>query len=405
MEKKSLFWSYENTHHVHIELSNMCNAACPICPRYINHSLLVNPDLDLGAVSFEEFKTWFPLDFIKRSVSWIFCGTNGDPMMAKDAYEILEYVAVNSSAQIQVNTNGSMRNPDFWVKLGKMFSEQNQGRRYVIFSVDGLEDTNHIYRRNVNWDRLVANMKAYASTGAESLWDFLIFKHNQHQLKDAEKFSREIGITAFSPKRPFGFEGMNSGEYQDMPVYDSNGNFLYAIEQSDNIKWRRETDSKKVEISLNKIHLPQKTQRSKEEIAKKWDEEIEKSLEGNKFPERFKGSSIKCKSCHKDDKKEIYVDCHGNVMPCCFVGTMVNGDYRSSDVMQLRKIINEWGREKINLNNLSLENILDSGYLDSSFYNRWESADDKDKVQYCFGTCGKVDHMERLFVKTHSSII
>ena len=52
-----------------------------------------------------------------------------------------------------------------------------------------------------------------------------------------------------------------------------------------------------------------------------------------------------------------------------------------------------------NLNKNSLEQILNSDYLDSVFADRWESASkDEEKMGYCFNTCS-VDHMKDLFVK------
>lgn len=389
-------WNYENTHLVHIELSNRCNAACPLCPRYLNHSLKVNPELDLGSVSLMEFKNWFPLDFIQKSKSWIFCGTNGDPLMARDAYEILEYVSRNSKAKIQINTNGSMRDVKFWSKLGSLFAEPCENSRYVVFSVDGLKDTNHIYRRNVKWDNVMKNMKSFVKSGGMGIWDFLIFKHNEHQLDNAEKMAKKIGVT-FSPKRPFGFETHEPDVYQDLMVYDENGNFIYRIEPATE-QFRLNKSVKKFEISEDKIWLPTNGKPTKEEIEKKWDNVIDNNLKDFKFPERFKGKAVNCKSCHQAGM-EIYVDCKGNVMPCCFVGTMHNSDFQNNETLQIRNEINKYGKDKINLNNYSLQEILDSDYLEVVFASKWENAkSDNDKMVYCFNTCS-VDHMKDLFVK------
>ena len=390
-----MLWNYKDTYLVHVELSNRCNAACPLCPRYVNHSLKVNPELDLGSVSLESFKNWFPLDFVQKSKSWIFCGTNGDPMMAKDAYEILEYVIKNSKAKIQINTNGSIRDVKFWAKMGKLFAEPCENSRYVVFSVDGLEDTNHIYRRNVKWDSVMKNMKSYVKSGGMAIWDFLIFKHNEHQLGEAEKLAKKIGAT-FSPKRPFGFETHEPDVYQDLMVYDEQGNFIYRIEPATE-QFRLNKSVKKFEINEDKIWLPN-DKPTKESIDKKWNDVINNNLTDFEFPERFKGKAVNCKSCHQAGM-EIYVDCKGNVMPCCFVGTMHNSNFQNNETLQIRKEINNYGKDKINLNNYSLVEILDSDYLDSVYANRWENAkSDKDKMVYCFSTCS-TDHMKDLFVK------
>lgn len=424
MEMNQSFWNYVNTRYVHIELSNSCNAACPLCPRYVNRSLMVNPELELGSVSLTKFKEWFPLDFVQRSAEWIFCGTNGDPMMAKDAYEIIEYVATNSKAKIQINTNGSMRTPEFWKKLGDLlsqsvdedplgdpqFEDPHWGhhqknslygknvdrRRYVVFSIDGMEDTNHIYRRNVNWKKLISNVKAYTSTSAESVWDFLIFKHNEHQIEDVKNFAKEIGITTFIPKRPFGFDTGNSDQYMDMNVYDAEGRYLYKIEPANNLDWRLNKSTNKMKTGTDSISLPQKKKTTQEDSKKKWEARIELESKRNKFPKEFKDSSVHCKSCHPHGK-EIYIDCNGNVFPCCFVGTMFNGDFNYWDPIQLRKRLYDYGLESISLKNHSLRDILSSGYLDHVFANRWETATEEERTSYCFSTCS-VNHIKDLFV-------
>jgi MoaA/NifB/PqqE/SkfB family radical SAM enzyme len=396
-----MVWNYDNTFLVHVELSNLCNAACPLCPRYIQNSLKVNPELDTGSVSVEDFKKWFPLDFVKKSKAWIFCGTNGDPIMARDSYEILEYVARNSTAKIQINTNGSIRDEEFWRKMGSLFAEPCLNSRYVIFSVDGLEDTNHIYRRNVKWERVMENMKAYKKSGAIGIWDFLVFKHNEHQLEEAENLAKQMGL-AFSPKRPFGFESHEPGLYQDLMVYDGDGKFLYSIEPG-NEQFTLNKWEKKFERSKEKIALPGKTKSTKEEIETRWKDVIEKNLPNYKFPERFKDKSVNCKSCHPEGK-EIYVDCKGNVMPCCFVGTMYNSNFQHHEALQIKKRMHDYGTDKINLNENSLEEILNSDYLDSVFADRWESASaDEEKMGYCFNTCS-VDHMKDLFIKKEGFI-
>ena len=65
---------------------------------------------------------------------------------------------------------------------------------------------------------------------------------------------------------------------------------------------------------------------------------------------------------------EIYVDCKGNVMPCCFVGTMHNSNFQNNETLQIRKEINNYGKDKINLNNYSLVEILDSDYYQEYSY-------------------------------------
>jgi sulfatase maturation enzyme AslB (radical SAM superfamily) len=71
---------------------------------------------------------------------------------------------------------------------------------YCVFSIDGLADTNHVYRKNVNWDKLIANAEAFIAGGGSAHWDMLVYKHNQHQVDACEKLARDMGFKWFRAK-------------------------------------------------------------------------------------------------------------------------------------------------------------------------------------------------------------
>jgi hypothetical protein len=76
----------------------------------------------------------------------------------------------------------------------------NQPKDYCVFSIDGLEDTNQIYRRNVNWAKLISNATAFIAAGGSAHWDMLVFKHNQHQVEACEQLARDMGFKWFRAK-------------------------------------------------------------------------------------------------------------------------------------------------------------------------------------------------------------
>jgi MoaA/NifB/PqqE/SkfB family radical SAM enzyme len=96
-----------------------------------------------------------------------------------------------------MNTNGGVQSTFFWHALGNLF---NQSQDYCVFSIDGLEDTNFVYRKNVDWKKLMSNAEAFIAAGGSAHWDMLVYKHNQHQVEDCEKLARDMGFKWFRAK-------------------------------------------------------------------------------------------------------------------------------------------------------------------------------------------------------------
>ena len=79
------------------------------------------------------------------------CGNHGDPMVAKDTLDMYEWLRYNNSKlYLHMTTNGGGRSDEWWKNIAKVFGKNGR----VTFSVDGLEDTNHLYRVNVDWKEL-----------------------------------------------------------------------------------------------------------------------------------------------------------------------------------------------------------------------------------------------------------
>ena len=60
-----------------------------------------------------------------------------------------------------MNTNAGARDEAWWSELANTFGRSGA----VIFSVDGLRDTNHLYRQNVVWDNVERSMRAFIGAG------------------------------------------------------------------------------------------------------------------------------------------------------------------------------------------------------------------------------------------------
>lgn len=354
-------WQYNNVKKVHIELSSRCNAACPGCQRFISNSPITNPRLIQANVSLEQFKNWFPPEFVAQIDDWLFCGNYGDPLAANDIYEILEYVCKHGKAQIRINTNAGLRTPELFTKIGKLFFEGKKYKRSIAFSIDGLKDTNHIYRRNVVWEKVWENLMAYVETGASTCWDFLQFKHNVHQIPEIKYLAKRYGIDLFV-KNPFGVDK------KAMPVFNKHFDLDYIIEHATDNGYPYVLPSKPGYVAP----LPRKIH-----------------AEGH----------IECLSVKKHNGNsitEIYVDSLGRILPCCFVpGGLVPTYFEWGN--QLQEMYEKIGNAN-NLNFNSLKEILDNGVLEA-YSKSWENKD----IAVCWIYCGKNTEKNRIFENLYES--
>lgn len=174
-----------------IDLSTYCNAACPQCHR-TSFEGTKQKWLPLVQWSLAEFKQAYPPEVLKHYDSFEFCGTWGDPIMNKDIYKIVEYLIENDPrVKVQINTNGSLRDPDWWWKLGMMARE----RLNVVWDVDGITQEMHErYRQGTELWRIKDNIEAYCTTPANADIITIVFLHNEDYIDDIRKMVREWGV-------------------------------------------------------------------------------------------------------------------------------------------------------------------------------------------------------------------
>jgi len=180
---------------LHLETTDVCQLACPLCAR----------ETDVGFNKRLQHHLTIPhiqkhfSDRVIKGLDKVFaCGNYGDPAAGKHTLDIYRWFrSLNPNITLGMNTNGALQTTFYWHELGRLF---NQPQDYVVFSIDGLEDTNSVYRVNSNWKKLMANAEAYISAGGSAHWDMLVYRHNQHQVDVCEQLARDMGFTWFRAK-------------------------------------------------------------------------------------------------------------------------------------------------------------------------------------------------------------
>ncbi len=172
---------------LNIEPSSQCVAKCPFCSR--NKKVR---DFQGHYITLSDFKK-LPSALLTQ-LEWIdFGGNFGDLSTNRALPAICAYAKeINPEIILRGDTNGSAQDEIWWGKLGQYF---NNG--VMIFSIDGLEDTHTIHRINTDFNKILTNIKAFSDAGGRAEWKFILFKHNEHQIDEAEKLAREIGCSRF----------------------------------------------------------------------------------------------------------------------------------------------------------------------------------------------------------------
>lgn len=180
---------------LHIEPTDVCQAACPMCARETDKNFNKSSKHHLRV---EQIQRHFTDRVIGNLDKMFMCGNYGDPAAGYYTMDIYNYFRrVNPEITLGMNTNGGVQSTFFWHALGKLLS---RSKDYCVFSIDGLEDTNAVYRKNVDWIKLMHNVEAFISAGGNAHWDMLVYKHNQHQVEACEDLARNMGFKWFRAK-------------------------------------------------------------------------------------------------------------------------------------------------------------------------------------------------------------
>ena len=329
-------YSYDEIQQVHFEPTQLCQASCPMCDRNKNGGE-VNQYLRDKSISLQDAKHLFPRKFLKQLKYIYLCGNHGDPIFAPELLDIIEYFREhNPFMDISMTTNGGARKAEWWEKLATLDVRVN-------FSVDGLEDTNHLYRQGVVWKRVEENMDAFCSAGGHADWTFLVFSYNEHQVEEAERFSKLMGVKRFIVKKS-GRYLTSTGERKTEHQAVFRKGLGELLQEPTNPKYKNQELQKDVDVV--KIIAEERV--------------VPKCVE----------------------KKEIYISAEGYVLPCCWTAGQMYKWYQEEESAQI------WQNIKSHASNAldsSVKDVVDGGFF-KSIEERWEG---DNRLDVCVLKCNK----------------
>jgi MoaA/NifB/PqqE/SkfB family radical SAM enzyme len=341
-------FKFENLKTIHLEISNNCQAKCPMCARN-HHSGLPNPLLKLNNWTLGDFKEIITEEVLSIIEKIYFCGNFGDPLLNDDLISMCEYLKnTNPNIHVSIHTNGAARKTSWWKDLYKALPSSH----IIHFAIDGLEDTHHIYRVGTKYEDVIRNAVAFIQEGGIAEWTFIKFKHNEHQVSECRERAKFLGFNKFQLK--------SSSRFLGEPTYN-------VLDKFGNITHILELPSDDADSFLDSSTI-------------------------NSYKDLIKDVEI---NCLVQESKEIYIDAHKKLLPCCWLSSIPTTYYAPTGFVseQIVKDINNQynnliidlgGKDRINAK-LGIKNILESKEWQSVWKKYWN----EEKLITCSRVCGK----------------
>lgn len=280
-----------------------------------------------------------PVEVIQRAESILFNGVLGDPLAAPNFIEVCKYFSdVNPKIFITISTNGGLRNRQFFESLAEVLTNGK-----VIFAIDGLKDTNHIYRVNVDYDKVIDNARWFIYSGGKAEWQFISFKHNEHQIEEARLTAKNLGFADFyvKPSHRFVMESLTGEPRVSCGVKieppETNAHVLTFVPKFTFDEWHKSTDNSDI-------------------------------------------------SCAAKKNQSVYIEYTGRVFPCCPISSanMYRRTFDPKDGWD--SLWEKHGKDNINLKSVPWDDIVNGEFF-REVENSWAKKYADGRLAACASVC------------------
>jgi len=380
-----LRFELKNVDEFQLEVTGYCNAACPQCPRNLNGDI-ENPYLTKEHLPREIIDKAFTPALTKQLRQVFFCGNYGDPIMHPHLLDIMrDFMRKNPDIQIYMHTNGGARTPKWWAELAEVIGPNGR----VGFNIDGLKDTNHIYRCNTDFDKILNNAESFIRAGGRAEWNYIVFKHNEHQVDEAQMLAALAGFETFNKRATGRFLDYNNfNEMDTYPKHNKDGEVEYYIEGPTSF-----TDKNNSMVFLPKL----------------------KEKNNNNLTEYFSNTEISCDSlCRhhgnahgEQEKSKLLITSNGLVLPCNFFNhNLIDARFHDRDVVpgandlsflptgenQVRDLLDRHNADiGMNINHTSIADAMQNSFWDE-LVDSFDKPLSEGRIFECALTCGKEFH-------------
>lgn len=344
-------YTYSGLRTLHLEVTQRCNAGCPQCSRYTSNGL-IKPTIPQAELYLEDVKHCLPIELLRQLTFIYLCGNYGDPIVAQDTLPILQYFREeNPDVAIRLHTNGAARTVQWWQDLARLSSS-------CIFGIDGLEDTNHLYRIGTSWRRIMENAAAYINAGGVAEWQFLVFKHNEHQINEARRLSEKMGFRRFFVMSTTRFYSPENGEVP-YPVSRFNRPLGYSLQPVSRAKLRN-AQIIQLESQVKSAHA---------------------------YENYLVETEIQCKAI---EDSSIYLSAEGLALPCCWM-SLIYQDGLTREESEIGRIVCALpdGFASIDAKKRSIKEIVHGDLFQRIIPSLWTRG--AGRLRVCARKCGSHD--------------
>lgn len=184
--RKSIHWGKPIS--ISIEPTTSCNLSCPECP-----SGLKKFTRPTGKINLSDYK--LILAQMGRHLQYITLYFQGEPLLHPLFSEFV-ILAKEKKITVATSTNAHFLNRETAQKV------VDSGLDRLIISLDGTDQETYTkYRRGGDFDTVISNIKSMVEVRQERRVNhpflelqFLVLKHNEHQIQEVKKMGKALGI-------------------------------------------------------------------------------------------------------------------------------------------------------------------------------------------------------------------
>ncbi len=202
--KKPIHWGMPIS--VSIEPTTSCNLRCPQCP-----SGLRSFSRETGMLEFDIFKK--VIDELAPSLTYLTLYFQGEPYLNP---HFLKFVNYASSKNIYTATSTNCHH----MTIDKAKETVESGLNRLIISIDGT--TQEVYKQYrvggtltkvIEGTKMLVDAKKSAqNTSLHIIWQFIVFKHNEHQIEEFKALAKAIGVDEIGIKTAQIYDYENGSE-------------------------------------------------------------------------------------------------------------------------------------------------------------------------------------------------